>query len=133
MTKSGQGATGTEKHAIGLAPAPEGRVVIAAINTRTDELSLHHASSSEELTRTILALTPLLVAVKTPSLGLAGDIAAAGVPILPVQPAEVKKHATGKGNANKDLMVATAARRWNNVNSFSEADAAWLAHIAANT
>ena len=29
-----------------------------------------------------------------------------------VMPSELKKWATGKGNANKDLMMATAAMRW---------------------
>lgn len=27
-------------------------------------------------------------------------------------PSEIKKHATGKGNANKELMISTAKRKW---------------------
>jgi Holliday junction resolvasome RuvABC endonuclease subunit len=44
----------------------------------------------------------------------------------------VKKHATGKGNANKELMIGAANRRWgpHMVQDDNEADALWIAdHI----
>lgn len=56
-------------------------------------------------------------------------IFAAGVPVIEVPPSTVKKWGTGKGNANKDMMVATAARRWEQVTQNDEADAAHLADL----
>lgn len=41
-------------------------------------------------------------------------------------PAEIKKHATGKGNASKDMMVAAAVETFGAVESDDEADALWL-------
>lgn len=45
-------------------------------------------------------------------------------------PKEIKKHATGKGNANKEAMVAAARVRWPNVTDDNEADALWLLDLA---
>lgn len=45
----------------------------------------------------------------------------------------VKKQATGKGNAQKDAMIAAALRRWpdQNVKDDNQADALWIAETAA--
>lgn len=101
--------------------------------------------------RTIVALvrdnTPDVVAVEGPSLhskGAAGMIAAAEVrgvcrlavslthperddPWVEVAPASIKRYATGKGNANKDVVKAECRKRlpWNG-ESDDEADAVWL-------
>lgn len=54
-----------------------------------------------------------------------------GVPVIEVPPSTLKKWATGKGNAGKDMVMISAARRWSCVTQNDEADAAWLADIAA--
>jgi Holliday junction resolvasome RuvABC endonuclease subunit len=42
-------------------------------------------------------------------------------------PTEIKKHATGKGNANKDKMLASAREKWPNKKmDDNQADALWL-------
>ncbi len=43
-------------------------------------------------------------------------------------PAEIKKHATGKGNANKDAMLAAAMAKWPVIDivDHNQADALWL-------
>lgn len=47
-------------------------------------------------------------------------------------PAEIKKHATGKGNANKEAMKAAALAKWPGVKlaDDNEADARWLLDLA---
>jgi len=55
----------------------------------------------------------------------------AGVPVVEVPVSTVKKWGTGRGNASKDMMLAAAVRRWDQVSQNDEADAAWLADIAA--
>lgn len=45
-------------------------------------------------------------------------------------PSEVKKHATGKGNANKEAMVNAAKARWPQVRDDNEADALWILDMA---
>lgn len=45
-------------------------------------------------------------------------------------PAEVKKAATGKGNARKELVLAAARRRWPDVLDDNQADALWLLDLA---
>ena len=44
----------------------------------------------------------------------------------------IKKHATGKGNASKEMMLAAARRRWPDadIEDDNEADALWLLDIA---
>lgn len=56
-----------------------------------------------------------------------------GIRVVEVAPATLKKYATGKGNANKDLMVATMARRFpaEAVDDNNLADALALACVAA--
>lgn len=46
--------------------------------------------------------------------------------------AEVKRHATGKGNANKKSMVDAAVERWPNINIIDDnhADALWIWNLA---
>ena len=50
-------------------------------------------------------------------------------------PTEIKKHATGKGNANKAAMIATAKAKWPDRGDIddNEADALWLLDLAATT
>jgi Holliday junction resolvasome RuvABC endonuclease subunit len=48
-------------------------------------------------------------------------------------PSEIKKHATGKGNAGKDVMLAAARARWPTVGDDNEADARWLLDLASET
>ena len=48
------------------------------------------------------------------------------VPCEGVAPAELKKYATGKGNAKKDLMLAAAQKRWPKITDHNEADARLL-------
>lgn len=43
---------------------------------------------------------------------------------------EIKKHATGKGNAKKDKMLASARERWGRVDDDNAADALWLLDAA---
>ncbi len=47
-----------------------------------------------------------------------------------VSPSEVKKLATGKGNAGKDLVLAAARKRWPECGDDNEADARWILEIA---
>ena len=46
-------------------------------------------------------------------------------------PSEIKKHATGKGNANKNLMLEKARQKWSNIKDDNQADALWLLDLAA--
>lgn len=47
-------------------------------------------------------------------------------------PSEIKKHATGKGNASKEAMVAAAVKRWPDLEVLDDnhADALWLLDLA---
>lgn len=49
-----------------------------------------------------------------------------------VSPSEVKKHATGKGNAGKDQMVAAAVSKWpsRKIGDDNMADALWILDLA---
>lgn len=58
-------------------------------------------------------------------------ITSAGFVVVEVPPTTLKKWGTGKGNASKDMVLASAVRRWSQVTQNDEADAAWLADIAA--
>lgn len=55
------------------------------------------------------------------------DLIADDVPVVMLSPGEVKKFATGKGNAGKDMMVARAATTWGedtlgtNINDIADA------------
>lgn len=54
----------------------------------------------------------------------------AGVPVVEVPPAALKKYATGKGNANKGAVIDATARRFPNVDTGADdnrCDALWLA------
>ena len=56
----------------------------------------------------------------------------AGARWVNVPPSSVKKYATGTGNAKKEAVLAAAIRRLGYAGSSTdEADALWLAHIAA--
>lgn len=49
-----------------------------------------------------------------------------GIEYRGYSPSEVKKHATGKGTANKELMLATARERFGDVADDNQADALWI-------
>ncbi len=51
-----------------------------------------------------------------------------GIPYAGVPVGTIKKHATGKGNANKDAMIAAAVARGFNPKDDNEADALALLH-----
>ena len=59
---------------------------------------------------------------------------AAGIPWAQVSPAQVKQYATGKGNASKDLVLASVIRRFPavEVSGNDEADALVLAAMGAD-
>jgi Holliday junction resolvasome RuvABC endonuclease subunit len=49
------------------------------------------------------------------------------VPVCELEPAAIKKHATGKGNANKDAMVEAGQAKWGDMcHTDNIADALWL-------
>ena len=50
-------------------------------------------------------------------------------------PMEIKKHATGKGNANKQAMIDAAKKKWTSVEikDDNQADALWILDLAATT
>lgn len=55
----------------------------------------------------------------------------AGIPYVDIAPASLKKYATGKGNASKDLVYGEAIRRLGYTGqSNDEADAMWLRAMA---
>lgn len=45
-------------------------------------------------------------------------------------PSEIKKHATGKGNASKEMMIAAAQKKWLQIEDDNQADALWLLDLA---
>jgi len=51
-----------------------------------------------------------------------------------IMPAELKKHATGKGNANKEKMLEAAKAKWPDIEiiDHNHADALWLLDYAKN-
>ena len=54
-----------------------------------------------------------------------------GVPYRGLDVGAIKKHATGKGNANKEKMLAAARAKWGDqVTDHNEADALWIADLA---
>lgn len=55
-----------------------------------------------------------------------------GIEYRGVSPSEVKKHATGKGNANKALVIEAAMARWPGryIRDDNEADALWILDLA---
>ena len=55
-----------------------------------------------------------------------------GIQFRGYSPSEIKKHATGKGNANKAAMLAAARAKWpdKTIADDNEADALWLLDLA---
>lgn len=102
---------------------------------------------SQEIAAAALVASPALVTIEGAQFATQKDTSAhrraglwwrvvelitdAGIPVIEVPVATVKKWATGRGNANKDMMLAAAVRRWDQVGQNDEADAAWLADLAA--
>lgn len=58
--------------------------------------------------------------------------AEAKVNLVPVPAAELKKAATGKGNAKKELVRAAADARWGDQGSDDVGDALWAAAVAGS-
>lgn len=54
------------------------------------------------------------------------------IPYQGVPVGTIKKHATGKGNANKEAMVAAIEAKGRQVQDHNEADALWLLSYAVN-
>lgn len=52
------------------------------------------------------------------------------IPWLPISPSEMKRYATGKGNATKEQVLAAAIRSGADVDNNNAADAWWLRHMA---
>ena len=61
--------------------------------------------------------------------GAARSTLPADLPVVTVGPTEVKRHATGRGNADKADMRLAAAKRWGQLLTSDEADAAWIADL----
>lgn len=53
-----------------------------------------------------------------------------GIQYRGYSPSEIKKHATGKGNAGKDQMIAAAKQKFNFTGDDNESDALWLLDLA---
>lgn len=72
----------------------------------------------------------LVASIQTYCIGQTPEITYCGVPV-----GTIKKHATGKGNASKDLMKSTAIAKWpaEMVADDNQADALWLLSYALKT
>lgn len=55
-----------------------------------------------------------------------------GINYTNAQPKEIKRHATGTGNANKEMMVEAAKKRWplDTIIDNNHADALWILDLA---
>lgn len=60
---------------------------------------------------------------------------AEGIPYEAYPVGMIKKHATGKGNANKEAMIESAQRKWagTKVEDDNQADALWLLDLVRNS
>jgi Holliday junction resolvasome RuvABC endonuclease subunit len=57
-----------------------------------------------------------------------------GIEYRSYTPAEIKKHATGKGNSKKDVMLAAARAKWSiNITDDNQADALWILDYGQQT
>lgn len=98
------------------------------------------------ITHLLRTRNPGLVAVEGYAYGRINQAAALGelggvtrlalheraIPYLDIPPSTLKRYATGKGNAAKEAVLASAITRLGYAgSSLDEADALWLAHIAA--
>lgn len=109
--------------------------------TRMDTLAL-------KVVNAVRSCSPYLVAIEDMRFGTTRDTSAhrrSGlwwmvasllhhhqVPVIEIPPSTLKKWATGKGNASKDMVLASAVRRWPDVvTQNDEADATILSDIAA--
>jgi Holliday junction resolvasome RuvABC endonuclease subunit len=52
------------------------------------------------------------------------------LPYIGYSPSTIKKHATGKGTASKDMMVAAATEKFGKVVDDNHADALWIMDYA---
>jgi len=137
----------------GIAIAHAGTVTVARVTSKpTAQTSAAQSGRLDDLVRRITQLIPFSdvtrVAIEGPAFG-ANDAGAhirgglwwlirrelfiAGIDTIIVPPANVKKYATGKGNAPKDAVLAAAVRGFPDVDvtGNDEADALWLAAICA--
>ena len=116
----------------------------------TDSLRMkvdRYRSLAEQVSQAACSSSPAIVAIEGAQFATSKDTSAhrraglwwrtvdlitdAGFVVVEVPPSTLKKWATGKGNASKDMVLASAVRRWPQVTQNDEADAAWLADIAA--
>lgn len=63
--------------------------------------------------------------------GVYSQLLAWKIPTAVVNPSTLKAWATGKGNADKPMMLAAARESWPRIANHDEADAAWLAALGA--
>jgi Holliday junction resolvasome RuvABC endonuclease subunit len=54
-----------------------------------------------------------------------------GIPYQGIPAGTIKKHATGKGNSNKELMLSSAQAKWpeQDIKDDNQADALWLLDV----
>lgn len=139
--------------AVGTLDLSSGEVVLNRVRSSgskdaslSEKLARYRRLASD-ITEQVVKVKPLAVAIEGAQFSTSKDtsahrraglwwhtvnlIASEGIAILEVPPTTLKKWATGKGNAGKDMMVAAGARRWANVAQNDEADAAWLADLVA--
>lgn len=121
---------------------------ICSTGKKTDTLVQQierHNELSRRIVDSVLEHTPELVGIEGMRFGSRQDSSAMrragvwwqvvnalyahGIPIVEVPPTTVKKWATGKGNAGKDMVMIAAAKRWDQVTQNDEADAAWIGDL----
>lgn len=123
---------------------------IRSTGAKTDSLSEHITRLirlSNQVVAAVRACSPELVAMEDMMFGTSRDTSAHrrsglwwmvasllrhhGTPMVAVPPSTLKKWATGKGNASKDMVLSAAVRRFPQVGQNDEADAAMLADMAS--
>lgn len=123
---------------------------IRSAGKATDSLAdkiARYTRLSQEIAASVLVTSPALVAIEGAQFSTQKDTSAhrraglwwrvvelisdSGISVIEVPVSTLKKWGTGRGNASKDMMLAAAVRRWDRVSQNDEADAAWLADVAA--
>ncbi len=91
----------------------------APTNVIVYEQAHHRGGAPTHVAHSLIALTETLAAER-------------GIEVTNRHTATIKKHATGKGNAGKDLMLAVARAKWGDdaIIDDNQADALWLLDLA---